>query len=110
MSYVHRYTGKKIDNPVVPYFCRWLGLIFFRMTMKGKRGSGKNRIKTVVSGKEHLRSVYSLAIDWVHDHLYWSDYAMRKISVSFGNGSWPATIVSFRGVSPHSIAIHPGRG
>lgn len=57
-----------------------------------------------------LRNPYGLAVDWVNDHLYWTDYTAQSISVAYTNGSWPTLVRKTTGLSPGSIALHPGEG
>ena len=59
--------------------------------------------------KDFVDYPFGVAVDWVNDHLYWTEYTMHKISVSYLNGSFPSLVVNTSGGSPQSIAVHPGQ-
>ncbi|XP_054996741.1 low-density lipoprotein receptor-related protein 8 isoform X4 [Sorex araneus] len=59
---------------------------------------------------EQLHSPEGLAVDWVHQHLYWTDSGNKTISVATVDGSRRSTLFS-RGLSePRAIAVDPLRG
>ncbi|XP_055978171.1 low-density lipoprotein receptor-related protein 8 isoform X9 [Sorex fumeus] len=59
---------------------------------------------------EQLHSPEGLAVDWVHQHLYWTDSGNKTISVATVDGSRRCTLFS-RGLSePRAIAVDPLRG
>ncbi|CAK8676017.1 unnamed protein product [Clavelina lepadiformis] len=58
-----------------------------------------------------VQTPVSLAVDWINEHLYWTDFTLSKITVSFTNGSFPKTIATVKdNMSPFSIAVHPEKG
>ena len=71
---------------------------------------GNSSATTVISGSQNIGYSCSIAYDWIHDLVYWINYAARKVSVAFGNGSHPVTIIDNANLNPHAIAIHPGKG
>ena len=60
--------------------------------------------------KSNDHNPMGIAVDWVNDHLYWTDYTSHKISVSHLNGSWPTLVTNTKQFTPRSIAVHPGKG
>ena len=72
-----------------------------------KQGS---TISTLVSGHANIHTSFSIAYDWVHDHIYWTNRFMKKVSVAFANGSYTSTVVNCLGLTPHAIALHPKKG
>lgn len=40
-----------------------------------------------------LKSPAGVAVDWVHDNLYWTDAGVRRIDVSRLDGSWRRTLI-----------------
>jgi len=82
-------------------------VIIFRISLNEQQSYS---VTTIVTGQENIAYSLGIAYDWIHNLIYWSNFSVQKISVAFGNGSHPATIISIPELSPHSIAIHPGKG
>jgi len=59
--------------------------------------------------KQHVSNPVGVAVDWINDHLYWTEYTAQKISVSYLNGSHPSLVTSTGNFTPRSIAVHPGK-
>jgi len=51
-----------------------------------------------------------LAVDWVYNHVYWTDTGTDTISVSDFTGLAPAVLISGGLEEPRAIALHPGAG
>lgn len=61
--------------------------------------------KAVQESVVEVGSVGGLAVDWVHDRLYWSDTAAAQLEVSRLNGV--ARQVLYRDGWPSSIVVDP---
>ena len=51
-----------------------------------------------------------LAVDWVHDQLFWTDAGRSRLEVCDLDGLLRRVIVSRRVHKPRAIALHPGLG
>jgi len=68
-------------------------------------------ITTIVTDEPHnFGQSSSIAYDWVHDHIYWIDFSIERILVSFGNGSFSTIVVNSGYITPQAITLHPGKG
>ncbi|XP_045713620.1 low-density lipoprotein receptor-related protein 8 isoform X10 [Phyllostomus hastatus] len=59
---------------------------------------------------EQLHSPEGLAVDWVHQHIYWTDSGNKTISVATVDGSRRCTLFSHDLSEPRAIAVDPLRG
>lgn len=55
-----------------------------------------------------LESPGGVAIDWVHDLLYWTDSGTRRVEVSTLDGRYRSVIASNDLDKPRAIVTHPG--
>jgi sugar lactone lactonase YvrE len=55
-----------------------------------------------------LKSPGGVAVDWIHDNLYWTDSGVRRIEVSLLDGTMRRTLVWENVEKPRAIAVHPG--
>ena len=54
--------------------------------------------------------VGGIAVDWVHDKLFWTDSGTSRIEVSDLDGLMRKVVI-WRGVhKPRAIAVHPAQG
>ena len=51
-----------------------------------------------------------LAVDWVHDKLFWSDSGTSRIEVSNLDGSLRKVLIWRNLDKPRALAVHPGHG
>lgn len=68
-------------------------------------------IKTVSASevvKYGLESPGGVAIDWIHDLLYWTDSGTRRVEVTTLNGRYRSVIASNDLDKPRAIVTHPG--
>lgn len=63
-------------------------------------------IKTVV--KYGLESPSGLAVDWIHDLIFWTDAGTRRVEVSTFDNSLRAVIIANDLDKPRAIVVHPG--
>ena len=80
----------------------------FRVSMNETK-SQSSKLNPLIP-KHHVNNPVGVAVDWVNDHLYWTEYTTRKISVSYLNGSYPSQVTDTGDLTPRSIAVHPGQG
>lgn len=59
---------------------------------------------------EQLHSPEGLAVDWVHQHIYWTDSGNKTISVATVDGQRRRTLFSSGLSEPRAIAVDPLRG
>ncbi|KAF6109906.1 LDL receptor related protein 8 [Phyllostomus discolor] len=59
---------------------------------------------------EQLHSPEGLAVDWVHQHIYWTDSGNKTISVATVDGGRRCTLFSHDLSEPRAIAVDPLRG
>ncbi|XP_064477406.1 very low-density lipoprotein receptor-like isoform X2 [Ornithodoros turicata] len=69
---------------------------------------GGNEITTVI--KDHLQAADGLAVDWIYNHLYWTDTAMNTISVANLDGTMRRTLFSDNLDEPRAIVVNPLEG
>lgn len=67
-------------------------------------------IKKQVIVKEDIDTPDGIAIDWIHDHLYWTDTGLNNIQVSNLEGDKKATIIDNDLDEPRGIALDPIHG
>ncbi|XP_028831628.1 low-density lipoprotein receptor-related protein 8-like isoform X2 [Denticeps clupeoides] len=70
--------------------------------------SDPSRHVTLVSSALH--SPEGLALDWVHNNLYWTDAGDRSISVATADGSKRKVLIDSDLSEPRAIAVDPGQG
>ncbi len=54
-----------------------------------------------------VKSSDGLAIDWIYNHVYWTDSGKKTISVAELDGKMKKVLVSDGLVEPRSIAVNP---
>lgn len=64
---------------------------------------------TVVIGNG-LNDVYSLAVDWIYNHIYWGDTSKNTIELSDFDGKMRKTLISDYLEEPRAIALDPVKG
>lgn len=57
-----------------------------------------------------LESPGGLAIDWIHELLFWTDSGTRRVEVSTFDGKLRAVIAANDLDKPRAIVVHPGYG
>lgn len=55
-------------------------------------------------------NVEGLAVDWIYQHLYWTDPSQRSIQVADFDGKWHKNLVSSDLEEPRAIALDPLQG
>lgn len=58
----------------------------------------------------NLTAPYGLAVDWLADNIYWTDYGLRTLQVARLDGSCRKTVVGTDLNEPRSVAVFPQRG
>ncbi|OXA51008.1 Low-density lipoprotein receptor 2 [Folsomia candida] len=88
------------------------GMIFWTDTHEGKiykapidEGSAKS-----VVVEEGLSNADGLAIDWVYNHIYWTDSGKKDIAVAELDGKMRRTLIKDGLVEPRAIAVNPVDG
>lgn len=64
-------------------------------------------VKDVI--KWGLESPGGLAVDWIHDLLFWTDSGTRRVEVSTFDGKMRAVIAANDLDKPRAIVVHPGK-
>ena len=72
--------------------------------INGTKGNKQEIIKSNIDVSD------GIAIDWIHDLLYWTDTGMNTVMVSNLDGSKRATVVSTDLDEPRGIALDPKNG
>jgi len=57
-----------------------------------------------------MTCVAGIAVDWVHDKLFWTDSGTSRIEVSDLDGLMRAVIIWRDVYKPRAIAVHPAHG
>lgn len=65
-------------------------------------------IKRVI--EDHLQAADGLAVDWIYNHLYWTDTAFNTISVADLDGKMRHTLFSEGLDEPRAIVVNPVEG
>lgn len=55
-----------------------------------------------------LETPGGVAVDWIHDLLFWTDSGTRRVEVATLDGSQRAVIAANDLDKPRAIAVHPG--
>lgn len=58
----------------------------------------------------HMHTPESLAVDWVHNKIYWTDYRLKQIERCDLNGSNREVVFSTGKRRPRAIALDPFEG
>lgn len=58
----------------------------------------------------NLTSPYGLAVDWMANNIYWTDYGRRVLQVARIDGTCRKTIITSDLHQPRSIALFPRKG
>ncbi|XP_076448931.1 uncharacterized protein LOC143285488 [Babylonia areolata] len=56
-----------------------------------------------------LNGAEGVAVDWVHQHVYWLDANPQRLAVARLDGSQRRTLINDSLHSPRSIVVHPGK-
>lgn len=62
--------------------------------------------KTVVV-EDELSTSDGLAIDWIYNHVYWTDSGKKRIAVAELDGKMRKVLIKDGLVEPRSIAVNP---
>jgi len=57
-----------------------------------------------------LDSPAGVAVDWIHNLLFWTDAGTRRVEVANLDGSYRYVLASHDLDKPRAIAVHPGQG
>lgn len=55
-----------------------------------------------------LETPGGVAVDWIHDLLFWTDSGTRRVEVASLDGSQRAVLAANDLDKPRAIAVHPG--
>lgn len=55
-----------------------------------------------------LETPGGVAVDWIHDLLFWTDSGTRRVEVATLDGSQRAVVAANDLDKPRAIAVHPG--
>lgn len=55
-----------------------------------------------------LETPGGVAVDWIHDLLFWTDSGTRRVEVATLDGSQRAVLAANDLDKPRAIAVHPG--
>jgi len=69
--------------------------------------NGTGLVKVISSG---VSMVEALAVDWVSQNLYWTDYVMEHVAVSRLDGSRRKILFSVNVTNPRGLVLDPRRG
>ncbi|KAG8174491.1 hypothetical protein JTE90_006649 [Oedothorax gibbosus] len=53
---------------------------------------------------------HGIAVDWIHNLIYWTEYNNGAIGVSRLDGSMVRTVLKERRINPHAIVLNPAEG
>lgn len=62
--------------------------------------------KTIVIG-DNIKESDGLAVDWIYDHIYWTDTGKNTIEVANFDGSYRKVLIGTGIDEPRSIAVNP---
>lgn len=57
--------------------------------------------------EDGLSNADGLAIDWVYNHIYWTDSGRKDIAVAELDGKMRKTLIKDGLVEPRAIAVNP---
>ena len=58
----------------------------------------------------HMMFLGGVAVDWIHDKLFWSDSGTSRIEVSNLDGTMRRVVVSDGLEKPRALTVHPIQG
>ena len=65
----------------------------------------------VISNAKHpITAPDGIAVDWIYQHIYWTDTNQKTVSVADYSGNMSKTIVSNHTEAPRSIVVDPEKG
>lgn len=70
--------------------------------------SGLGIRKAIIS--EDIKTPDGMAVDWIYDHIYWTDAGLDHIQVSNLDGTFRKTLINTRLDEPRAIALLPQEG
>lgn len=83
-----------------------LNILFTRRSER-KNGTVGNKFDVI---KTNIDTPDGIAIDWVHDLLYWTDTGLNSVMVSNLDGTKMTTVVGNDLDEPRGIAVDPRNG
>lgn len=86
-----------MENTIILYFS-------FRVVDMLNLSSTQDIVET------NLTSPYGLAVDWMANNIYWTDYGRRVLQVARIDGTCRKTIITTDLHQPRSIAVFPRKG
>ncbi|XP_021516901.1 low-density lipoprotein receptor-related protein 8 isoform X12 [Meriones unguiculatus] len=98
-----------LDVEVATNRIYWCDLSY-RKIYSAPMDKASNPDEQVVLIGEQLHSPEGLAVDWVHEHIYWTDSGNKTISVATTDGRRRCTLFSRDLSEPRAIAVDPLRG
>ncbi|XP_055484792.1 low-density lipoprotein receptor-related protein 8 isoform X4 [Psammomys obesus] len=98
-----------LDVDVATNRIYWCDLSY-RKIYSAPMDKASNPDEQVVLIGEQLHSPEGLAVDWVHEHIYWTDSGNKTISVATTDGRRRCTLFSRELSEPRAIAVDPLRG
>ncbi|XP_071133750.1 low-density lipoprotein receptor-related protein 4-like isoform X1 [Mytilus edulis] len=90
------------------------GLIFWtdaqdrHISVTGVENNFLRKNEAIVKTK--MGSSYGMAVDWINDHIYWTDATFQSIQVVNLQGGNRRTLIDYLIEKPMCIAVHPSDG
>ena len=57
--------------------------------------------------RDNLGQVDGLAVDWINDNIYWTDYIFERLEMAKMDGTSRRTVVYMNVANPSLIAVDP---
>ncbi|KAG8184430.1 hypothetical protein JTE90_026349 [Oedothorax gibbosus] len=57
-----------------------------------------------------LSGSFGLAVDWLHDLLYWTDRKDKQVKVAMLDGTLATTVLKEEGIEPFAVVLNPAEG